>query len=278
MNKAEQICAKLRHSRRLGHAAWLWDGVRPLYNEVVCVLGRNGLERVINGTDSVRVSPPFRCVAETYEPEVWKRLMADVRLGDRIADVGAFIGLYSIALAKRIGTTGHVTAFEPDQENFAALEAHCRLNGITDRVSLIHGAVADVDGAAAFEAGRSSESRLGVIGQNGKAIIPCTRLDTAFANSRVDLLKIDVEGWEEPVLKGGMALLQDQRRKPRVIYIEVHPFAWHMVGTSSDSLLDLLTACDYQVTNLEGRPVTQIEAYGEIVASGPVVNSMTARA
>jgi FkbM family methyltransferase len=215
----------------------------------------------------MRLSPPFRGITETYEAEVWKHLMAHVQRGDRAADVGAFIGLYSIALAKRIGTPGHVTAFEPDLENFAALQTHCRLNGVADRISLIHGAVADEDGAVAFKPGRSSESRLSVAGENGQAAVHCTRLDTVFAKSRLDLLKIDVEGWEEPVLRGGMALLQDPRRKPRAIYIEVHPFAWPMVGTSSDSLLDLLTRCDYEVADLEGRPVTHIQDYGEIVAS-----------
>lgn len=266
MHRIEQFCVRLRHSSRLSHARWLWDGLRPRYNEVVGLLGRNGLERVMNGTDKLRVSPPFRGVAETYEPEVWKDLMAHVRPGDRVADVGAFIGLYSIALAKRIGTEGHVTAFEPDQENFAALETHCRLNGVADRMSLIHGAVGDEDGAVAFDAGRSCESRLSAAGGNGQAAVLCTRLDTVFANSRLDLLKIDVEGWEEPVLKGGLTLLQDPRRKPRIIYIEVHPFAWPLVGTSSGSLLDLLARCDYQVADVGGRPVTQIQDYGEIVA------------
>src|SRR5580658_770380 len=272
MHRIEQFCVRLRHSPWLGHAGWLWDGLRPRYNEVVGLLGRNGLERVINGTDKVRVSPPFRGVPEVYEPEVWRHLMAHVRPGDRVADVGAFIGLYSIALAKRIGPAGHVTAFEPDQENYAALEMHCRLNGIGDRISLTHGAVGDEDGAVAFDAGRSSESRLSAVGENGQVSVPCMRLDTVFANNRLDLLKIDVEGWEEPVLKGGMALLQDPQRKPRAIYIEVHPFAWRMVGTSSDSLLGLLTRYDYQVTDLEGRPVTQIDGYGEIVASRTVKN------
>jgi FkbM family methyltransferase len=221
---------------------------------------------VINGTDILRVSPPCRGITETYEPDVWKHLMAHVQPGDSVADVGAFVGLYSIALAKRIGAGGHVTAFEPDPANFAALVAHCRLNGVADRVTVIQAAVADQDGIAAFDSGRSSESRLSPVGEGSLPAVPCTRIDTVFANSRLDMLKMDVEGWEEPVLKGGMALLRDRRRKPRAIYIEVHPYAWPMVGTSADSLLDLLSRCNYRVSDLEGHPVTQIRSYGEIVA------------
>lgn len=267
MYRVEQICVRVRHSPWLGQAGWLWDGIRPHYDDVIGLLGRKGLERVINRTDALRVSPQFRNIAETYEPEVWKHVMACVQPGDRVADVGAYIGLYSIALAKRIGALGHVTAFEPDPQNFASLEAHCRLNGTADRMSLIQAAVGDQDGTVAFDTCGSSESRLGVVSENGHNTVPCTRLDTVFANSRLDLLKIDVEGLEEAVLKGGTALLRDRRRKPRAIYIEVHPYAWPRVGTSSDSLLDLLARCGYRVSDPGGQPVAQIQAYGEIVAS-----------
>ncbi|MEM2045746.1 MAG: hypothetical protein QXO20_06155 [Candidatus Bathyarchaeia archaeon] len=56
-------------------------------------LGRNGLERIINGTDRILILPKFRGVGETYEPEVWSHLMAQARPGDIVADVGAHIGL-----------------------------------------------------------------------------------------------------------------------------------------------------------------------------------------
>ena len=91
-------------------------------------------------------------------------------------------------------------------------------------------------------------------------------LDEIFGQRRVDVIKIDVEGYEEKVLEGGRSLLQDHARSPRRIYIEVHPFAWNGVGTTDSSLLHLLKHVGYCVFDLGGQPVRKIESYGEIIA------------
>lgn len=265
MHSLEHLCIQLRHSPWLGQADWLWDRLRNPYTKFVTRWGHNGLERTLNGTDPLRVLPQFRGVTERYEPEVWKSLMAQIRPGDIIADVGAYIGLYSIALAGRVGPLGKLVAFEPDANNFTALEAHCRINGLLEHVTLKQVAVGDKDGAVSFEARQSSESHVKFGCENGSSV-PCVRLDSVFAGSRLDVLKIDVEGYEEAVIRGARALLEDHRRKPRVIYIGVHPYAWQAVGTTSDSLLDLLASCGYNVSDLSGQPVKQVHSYGEIVA------------
>lgn len=43
-------------------------------------------------------------------------------------DLGAHYGLYSVALAMRVGPTGQVAAFEPNPESFRKLEGHARMN------------------------------------------------------------------------------------------------------------------------------------------------------
>ncbi len=221
---------------------------------------------MINGTDALRVLPRFRGVTERYEPEVWKHMMAQVQPADTVVDVGAYIGLYTMALARRVGPLGRLVAFEPDPDSFSALEAHCRLNGLQASVTLVRAAVGDKDGAVSFKPGRASESHISCAFDNGSSVVPGVRLDTVFADSRVDILKIDVEGYEEAVMRGGRRLLQDHNRKPRVIYIEVHPYAWRSMGTTSESLLDLLTCCSYEVSDLYGHPVKEFRSYGEIVA------------
>ena len=91
-------------------------------------------------------------------------------------------------------------------------------------------------------------------------------LDEHFAGRRLDILKIDVEGFEEQVLRGADGLLRDAGCGPRVVYIEVHPFAWHHVGTTGDSLLALLASYGFATTFVDGRPATKIEEYGEVIA------------
>jgi FkbM family methyltransferase len=190
--------------------------------------------------------------------------MDEARIGDVVVDVGANIGLYALALAKRVGTEGRVHAFEPDPANFRALDRHCRLNGVTGQVVLHQAAVAQKDGRVPFETGRGCESR---IGSGATAFqIDCVCLDSAFACERVDILKIDVEGFEEVVLRGASQLLGEQKRGPRFIYLEVHPYAWRELGTTADSLLTLLTERGYVVEDSSGQPVKQIQSYGGVFA------------
>src|SRR5438128_6885595 len=150
MNSLERWCLTLRHSPALGGAEWLWDALRPQYDRVTALLGRHGLERVVNGTDRILVLPEFRHVTETYEPAVWKHLMSEIRPGDVVADVGAYIGLYTVALAQRLSPAGRVVSFEPDPESFGALKAHVELNGLSDRVELYQAASTTKDGTVPF--------------------------------------------------------------------------------------------------------------------------------
>jgi FkbM family methyltransferase len=266
MHIVERCCIAFRHSPWLDQMAWLWDRLRPLYERAVALFGRNGLSRTINGTDRILISPRFRGVTETYETEVWNHLMAQVQPGNLVVDIGAFIGFYTIALAKRVGSSGKVIAFEPDPINFATLKTHVELNRVSDRVELIQAAVGDEDGFVPFQTGRASESHISQVPGNDTQMIRCVRLDTIFPNRKLDILKIDVEGYEEEVLKGALNLLQDNRRSPRAIYIEVHPYAWPGIGASSESLIALLISCNYQVVTLDGKRVEHIERYGEILA------------
>ena len=86
--------------------------------------------------------------------------MAQVQPDDVVADIGAYIGLYTVALAKRVGPSGRVIAFEPDSLNFTALKEHLRLNKVADRVDLIQAAVGAHNGNVLFESGRGSESHV----------------------------------------------------------------------------------------------------------------------
>lgn len=266
MNIVEQWIISVRHHPKLARSDWLWNRVRPFYEKLIRLFGRNGLERVINGTDRILVLSEFRGVTEYYEPDVWSHLMAQVQHGDTVADVGAFIGLYTVALAKRVGASGTVLSFEPNPENFHISKAHVELNGVSQQVELTQAAVGAEDGVVPFEAGGGSTAHIRRHPASDTQMVQCVRLDTMFAGKRLDLLKIDVEGYEEIVLRGATNLLMEHARGPRLIYIEAHPYAWPAIGVSSESLLNFLATCGYRVENLNGKRVEQVDAYGEIVA------------
>jgi FkbM family methyltransferase len=259
----------------LEHADWLWDRLRPGYDAAIRLIGRkHGLPRLINGTDQMFVVPGAG-MDETCEPVVWHVMMRLIRAGDTIVDVGANIGIHTVAFAKRSAPDGRVYAFEPDSANLATLHAHIRLNHLEDRVSVFAAAIGATCGEVGFISLSDMVSHIAVdgwrdlyAGRAGETVMVAMKtLDSVFPSGRVDFIKIDVEGFEESVLRGAQTLLGDPARRPRAIVVEVHPFAWEGVGTSSESLLELLTRNGYRVASLAGQPVRHISEYGHIIAT-----------
>jgi FkbM family methyltransferase len=270
MNILERAGVAIRHAPALERADWLWDRIRPTYDRMLSTVARNrGLERVINGTDRFRLSAQSRWfVAEKYEPAVWGRVMREVSAGDHVAEVGASIGLYALAFAGRVGAAGHVTAFEPDPDSTSALEANIAVNGWQDRVTVIRAAVGQCSGQVRFASARGQESRIEIRPEvcDGVIAVPMVTLDDALAGQRIDVIKIDVEGFEQQVLEGARKILTEERQRPRAILVEVHPFAWADAGTSSASFLSLLDEMGFRVEDMEGAPVSSITEYGHVIA------------
>jgi len=224
MNTFERVSIWIRHLPLSKRADWLWDRVRPIYQRAVSYLGRDGLERIVNGTDRMLISPQVRGITEAYEPDVWRALLAELRAGDTFVDVGAFIGLYTVGVALRLSGSGRVVAFEPDGRNFSLLQEHVRLNALEGQVELRQAAVSDKDGRACFLANGSAEARL-VSDSRDTTTVEVVTLDRIFAGKRVDILKVDVEGYEEMVLRGAATLLSESALRPRAVFVEVHPYA-----------------------------------------------------
>src|SRR5258707_9216969 len=270
MNILERASIAIRHAPALERADWLWDRIRPAYDRVLSTIARRrGVERVINGTDRFRLSAQSRgFVVEEYEPAVWHRVMREIRAGDHVAESGASIGLYALAFAGRVGASGHVTAFEPDPESVSALEANVSVNGWQDRVTVIRAAVGKSSGQVRFAAARGLESRIETRPEicDGVITVRMVTLEDALAGDRIDLIKIDVEGFEQQVLEGARKILADKNRRPKAILVEVHPFAWPETDTTSASFLGLLDELGFRVEDMDGASISSINDYGHIIA------------
>ena len=194
--------------------------------------------------------------------------MREVRAGDHVAEVGASMGLYALAFAGRVGAGGHVTAFEPDPESVSALEANVSVNGWQDRVTVVGAAVGQSSGQVRFASARGQESRIEMRPEVCDRVItvPMVTLDDAFAGRRIDVIKIDVEGFEQQVIQGAQAILSEERRRPRAILVEVHPFAWADAGTTSASFLGLVDGMGFRVEDMQGAAVSSITEYGHVIA------------
>lgn len=266
MHPIEKIATKIRYSSYLKNTNRLWKVVRPWYSHLLATVGKTGLERTINNTDRILILPELHQLSESYEPDVWCAVMKEIKQGDTLVDVGASLGLYTIACGLRIGPSGAVHAFEPDPASFQYLTGNVKLNQLAQIVHMYPYAVGEHSATIYFNSGRGVESAVATTDQAHNDPIRCVTLSEMFPQTRIDILKIDVEGFEEPVLRGASSLLQDKSRAPRTIFIEMHPFAWEKFGTSDTSLLGYLHRHGYQTYNLTGHPINQVPHYCEIVA------------
>ena len=125
---------------------------------------------------------------------------------DCVVDVGANIGLYSLYQAIR-KKAKRVISFEPAPSVFPRLMANLRTNLITN-VDALNSAVGGHIGEVEFlETQLSFNCHIASDEQKGISI-PCVTLDSALSGvPRVNLLKIDVEGYELQVLAGASNML-----------------------------------------------------------------------
>jgi len=255
MERFERWAKAVRHSRALEGKERLWRTLRPIYDRVLALLAPQGLRRTINGTDLIVVPPLLRGVTDCYEPEVWAHLMNRVRLGDHVVDVGAHWGLYTVAFARRVGPRGRVIALEPDAPSYEGLRSIVELNGMSDRVSLVRAAAASFNGSLSFRGYAGTVSHVTFKEEADTENVKAVRLDSLLAADPLDILKIDVEGFEAAVIAGSAGLFA-RRHPPRLVYVEVHPYAWQTYGLDAESLIEPLLSCGYEVRSLDGQSVT----------------------
>ncbi len=113
-------------------------------------------------------------------------------------DVGGHVGLWSYNLAHNFAT---VFAFEPVAEHRACFEKN--LEGVSQHVHLHAMALGAVNGSVSMHTEKGSSGNTTVA---GKGDIPLRRLDELDIVD-VDFMKLDCEGYEENVLRGGQALI-----------------------------------------------------------------------
>ncbi len=142
---------------------------------------------------------------KSYEPlslSLWERL---IRSGDVICDVGAHHGIYSL-LAAHSGKTKAVYAYEPVKENLAILENNARLNRLDKQITARNVALSNKVGEVRLQITEASDNA-NIKGHPNSptlrtAPVKTSTLDTDFGNSKLDLIKIDTDGYEPYILDG----------------------------------------------------------------------------
>ena len=185
-----------------------------------------------------------------YEPYVMGRFKRRLAPGDHVLDVGANIGIFTMAAASKVGSSGRVVAVEPLPANHRSLYAGIVHNGF-ENVSVMPFAASDRPGIISAICGRDSSN--GIVGVHAQADsyeinVPMHRLDDVLATlPRLDVVKIDIEGHEPLAWDGMIGLLRHHRPD---VFSEFSPIAMKNVGNDALAYLAKLLAYSDRVTVL----------------------------
>lgn len=131
-------------------------------------------------------------------------------LSGAMIDVGAYNGCFSL---KHLYTFEKIYGFEANSHNFSAFTKNIELSGAATRIVPINAAVGEKDGVLPlYLSNEDTHSLIPVEGADCEEVRAVT-LDSWLMKipERVALLKIDVEGAEIGVIKGGMQLIKKHR-------------------------------------------------------------------
>lgn len=210
-------------------------------------------------TVTVRLHPRGEIAKLVYTSSFEKDLIGEViaflRPGMLVVDVGANCGLYSLIASQCLGKTGEVWAFEPASDMVQLFRANQRANR-TKIVKLFAMALGDKvnqtvmllcepgqgDGYRYVDFGSTEQKKVVVAIEK----VPESTLDSVWRKNgkpQIDFIKIDVEGGELRVLKGATVVLKQHDNL--VILMENSAFGLARVGDDQIKLYTFMMSLGY---------------------------------
>jgi FkbM family methyltransferase len=199
--------------------------------------------------------------------------------GDVVIDAGAFIGIFSLIAADRVGESGLVLAFEPNPSTFTRLKKNIKLNEYNN-INYYEMALSDRSGTRGLlitrEPGQSTFADENFTSiwhhdlvnsrEKKRTEVRTISFDDFCKDHEilsVDAIKIDVEGFELKVLAGMKNIITNS---PEIsLFIEIHPRLMESLGGTQSQLFDLLA--DYGFTHftlIESNRVFEIQEYDKV--------------
>jgi len=248
-NKVRLVVAKnyFRHERQ----DWTpmlakWGILRPVRMQV-----EPGISMNLDPRDLVSMSI---LRSHSWQPEVWDALSARLGPGAVLIDVGAHIGTFTLKGAVRVGPTGKVIAFEPNPETLVELRSNIAASHVESTVVVEPIACSDKDQQLTLYADRGTNTGASSLSKENATTFdsaprpypvrarPIDDVVSELGLTRVDAIKIDVEGAEVSVLRGTLKTLE--KFHPKVV-IEIDERQLASFNTKPSDITDTLRQLGY---------------------------------
>jgi len=179
----------------------------------------------------------FKASADRAERQLLERVLF---AGDVVVDAGANIGIYSQFLARCVGATGIVHSFEPSPENFRRLQSATRKLA---NVRLSQAAVGEYSGKSKLYLSDklNVDHRTYTTEVDSRHTMPIDiiTLDDYFkSGQRVDLIKMDIQGYELHALRGAKRVLEENTDIN--LLLELWPSGLKQARSSWEELVETL--------------------------------------
>ena len=203
------------------------------YHHPVTLIEVDGLRLLIPSKDNF-IGNHARLTG-TYDPIEKEGLVQLVKPGGTVIEIGSNFGPYAVHLARRLGSEGFLYCFEPFRTIFQILTANIALNGFSNvqtfnmGLSNLTESSKTIDGPNLNEEDNYGAASLldgdrkpWILNHPERQNVTITSLDASSFNRRIDLIKIDAEGMEFEIIKGGEQLI---RRDSPILYVENSPYS-----------------------------------------------------
>ena len=206
-NAAQAVVISLAQRTRLKRGAF-----RPMLSRLVNLLRAGPLDVEYQGASfrfhhQASATERGALFNPDYNLEELEFLRAHTPSGGVFVDVGANVGTYAMVLARHVGANGRVIAIEPHPVTFARLSFNNAASGFT-QVNLVAAAAGPADGELMIETDGDNLGASHIVtdaGTRDAIRVRSWRLQRILEEagvSKIDALKIDVEGFEDRVLTG----------------------------------------------------------------------------